>query len=146
MFRHILKHMSTRMDCHGWCVLVSALYFAGEQWGGVAYPPGVGGAECLTLAQNLASNFAAFEPEQGVEHVHRGGRIGYCRVRVRIVQSQAVKECGQVVGATVKHLLGKVNGVNERKELVLTLIIVDAGHTVKLSNYHFRVKRGVVGK
>ncbi len=59
----------------------------------MAYPPGVGGAEDLALAQNLAANFAAFEPEQGVEHVHRGGRIGYCRVCVRIVQSQAVKEC-----------------------------------------------------
>ena len=69
------------------------LYFAEKQRGGVACTPGVGGAECLTLTQNFAANFAALETEEGVKHVHRGGRIGYCCVRVRIVQSQAVKEC-----------------------------------------------------
>ena len=68
-------------------VLLVGLYVAGEQWGGVACLPGVGGAECLTLVQNLAANFAALEPEKSVEHVHCGGRIGYCCVRVRIVQS-----------------------------------------------------------
>ena len=66
--------------CAGVC-----LYFAGKQWGSVACAPGVGGAECLTLPQNLAANFSALETEKGVEHVHRGGRIGYCCVRVRIV-------------------------------------------------------------
>lgn len=66
------------------------LYFAGKQRGGVACTPGVGGAEHLTLPQNLAANFAALETEKGVEHVHRGGRIGYCCVRVWIIQSQAV--------------------------------------------------------
>ena len=101
----------------------------------MACTPGVGGAECLTLAQNLAANFAAFEPEESMEHVHCGGRIGYCCVRVRIVQSQAVKKCGQVVGATVEYLLGKVNGVNKREELVL--VLVDSGHAVDLSNDHF---------
>ena len=48
-------------------MLAAGLYVAGEQWSCVACLPGVGGAECLTLAQNLAANFAAFEPEQGVE-------------------------------------------------------------------------------
>ena len=115
--------------------LVGALYFAGKQGSGVACAPGVGGAECLTLTQNLAANFAALDTEKGVEHVHRGGRIGYCRVRVRIVQSQAVKECGQVVGATVEYLLGKVNGVDEGEELVL--VIVDSGHAVCLGDDHF---------
>ncbi|MFW9161560.1 MULTISPECIES: hypothetical protein [Corynebacterium] len=56
----------------------------------MACTPGVGGAEHLTLPQNLAANFAALETEKGVEHVHRGGRIGYCCVRVWIIQSQAV--------------------------------------------------------
>ena len=79
-----------------WTAMVSVraggrLYFAEKQRGGVACTPGVGGAECLTLTQNLAANFAALETEEGVKHVHRGGRIGYCCVRVRIVQSQAVK-------------------------------------------------------
>ncbi len=69
------------------------LYFAGEQWGGVTCAPGVGGAEYFALTQNLAANFAALRPEEGVEHVRCGGRIGYCCVRVRIVQSQAVEEC-----------------------------------------------------
>lgn len=116
-------------------MLVVGLYVAGEQWGGMACTPGVGGVEDLALAQNLAANFAALEPEEGVEHVHFGGRIGYCCVCVRIVQSQAVKECGQVVGATVEYLLGKVNGVNKREELVL--VLVDSGHAVDLSNDHF---------
>ena len=58
----------------------------------MACTPGVGGAEYFALVQDLTAYFAALEPEEGMEHVHCGGRIGYCCVRVRIVQSQAVKE------------------------------------------------------
>ena len=67
-------------------MLAAGLYVAGEQWRGVACTPGVGGSECLTLAQNLSANFAAFEPEKGVEHIHCCGRISYCCVRVRIIK------------------------------------------------------------
>ena len=116
-------------------MLVVGLYVAGEQWGGVACAPGVGGAEYFALVQDLTAYSTALRPEESMEHVHCGGRIGYCCVRIWVVQSQAVKECGQVVGATVEYLLGKVNGVNKREELVL--VIVSAGHAVDLSNDHF---------
>lgn len=43
----------------------------------------------------------------------------------------------------VEYLLGKVNGVNERK--VLVPVLVGSGHAVDLSNYHFGAKRCVVG-
>lgn len=97
MARHMFRHMFS-ICLSAWTAVVSAcaggcLYFAGKQWRGVACTPGVGGTECLTLAQNIAANFAALETEEGVKHVHCGGRIGYCCVRVRIVQSQTVKEC-----------------------------------------------------
>ena len=66
-------------------MLAAGLYVAGKQWGCVAYLPGIGGVECLALVQDLASYFAALRPEEGVEHVHCGGRIGYCCVRVGVV-------------------------------------------------------------